>query len=191
MSRRRDLLNGQEIPYIGTQLRRRRVQLGLAQQEVADKLGITKGGFSAYEQDKIRPSLENLVKLAEVLGVSVEYLTGESEGEPEESVDGAADKTGRIGDRQMGIGKQIITLRQKKGISRQELASALNVSIDDVDKYERDTVSPSYETLIDMARLFGVSTESLFGIDSGKTIDISSLSDANKNLIKELVRNMR
>lgn len=189
MSRRRDLLNGREIPYIGTQLRRRRVQLGLAQQEVADKLGITKGGFSAYEQDKIRPSLENLKKLAEILGVSVGYLTGDLEEDDDADVDSR--RLGRIGDRQMGIGRQIVMLREKKGMSRQELASELGVSVDDVDKYERDTVSPSYETLIEMAKLFGVSTESLFGIDSGKTIDISSLSDANKNLVKELVRNMR
>ena len=39
---------GQDIPMIGTQLRKRRVQLGLTQQELADNLGVTKGGLSGH-----------------------------------------------------------------------------------------------------------------------------------------------
>ena len=67
MSRRKDVFNGKEIPYIGTQLRKRRVQLGMTQQVLADRLGITKGGLSAYEQDKVTPSHDKLMGLAKIL----------------------------------------------------------------------------------------------------------------------------
>jgi len=59
---------------IGQRIGKRRQELNLTQQDLADALGLTPQHISLIEQDKRIPSLLSLVKLAEELGVIVGYL---------------------------------------------------------------------------------------------------------------------
>jgi len=52
----------------------------MTQQELAQAVGMTPQHISAIEQDKWSPSLAILPKLAEVLGVSTDYLLSGKEG---------------------------------------------------------------------------------------------------------------
>lgn len=173
------------------QLRKLRVQHGLTQQELADKLGITKAGVSAYEQDKITPSFTRIIELANMFGVTTDYLmgVGADSGFDDDQIE--SENSARLGGRLMGIGKQIRKLREENGMTQGELASLLGLTGVVVSKYERDMMAPAYDTLIDMANLFKVSTEKMFGIDTGATIDISALTAENKRIVKEVVRQMR
>ena len=65
---------------LGERLRKRRASLKLTQQELAESLGVTPQHISAIEQDKRAPSLPFLAKLAEELGVTVDYLVTGKEG---------------------------------------------------------------------------------------------------------------
>ncbi len=56
---------------------------------------------------------------------------------------------------------KITTERKKLGLSQEELASRLKVSQKSISKYERGTRRPSYETLLEMSKLFGVSVDYL------------------------------
>ena len=49
---------------------------GLTQQEVADKIGINRGSYSNWEKGKREPSFENLIKLANILNTTTDYLLG-------------------------------------------------------------------------------------------------------------------
>ena len=49
------------------------------QQDVADLLGIRYQSYQAYERGVSTPSLENLLKLAEIYDVSLDYLVGKKE----------------------------------------------------------------------------------------------------------------
>ena len=60
----------------GSVLKRLRIQEGLTQQQLADKLGITKSVISYYELQERYPSPEVLMKLAMVFHVSTDYLLG-------------------------------------------------------------------------------------------------------------------
>lgn len=51
-----------------------RQQNELSQSEVARRIGISSSAVSAYEADEISPSLETLVKLAQLFHVSTDYL---------------------------------------------------------------------------------------------------------------------
>ena len=64
----------------GSRIRKRRQELELTQQELAQALGITSQHISAIEQDKRAPSLPSLSRLAEELGVTVDYLITGKEG---------------------------------------------------------------------------------------------------------------
>ena len=51
----------------------------LTQREVAKRLGISQPSYIRYENGKAEPSLENLVKLADLFDVSVDYLLGRTD----------------------------------------------------------------------------------------------------------------
>jgi len=65
---------------LGQRIRMRRQALKLTQQQVAEALELTPQHISAIEQDKRAPSLPSLAKLAEELGVTVDYLVTGKEG---------------------------------------------------------------------------------------------------------------
>ena len=59
---------------LGEKIKSRRRELKLTQQELAKALAVTSQHISAIEQDKRAPSLASLTRIAEELGVSVDYL---------------------------------------------------------------------------------------------------------------------
>jgi transcriptional regulator with XRE-family HTH domain len=59
---------------IGKRIRKRRQELKLTQEDLARTLDLTPQHISGIEQDKRSPSLSSLAKLAEELGITVDYL---------------------------------------------------------------------------------------------------------------------
>jgi transcriptional regulator with XRE-family HTH domain len=53
------------------QLRGKKVQ-----QDIADKLGISRSRYSHYENEHVQPDIELLQKMADLFEVSVDYLLG-------------------------------------------------------------------------------------------------------------------
>ncbi len=64
--------------------------------------------------------------------------------------------------------------RKKLGLSQEELANKLKISQKSVSKYERGTRRPSYETLLAMANIFGVSADYLLGNSTENNTDEQS-----------------
>lgn len=62
-------------------------------------------------------------------------------------------------------------LRNKKGLSQEELSSALDIDRGTIAKYETQKRIPSYEHLTSFAEFFDVSTDYLLGITKNKTPD--------------------
>ncbi|HLJ79165.1 MAG TPA: helix-turn-helix transcriptional regulator [Acidobacteriaceae bacterium] len=60
------------MPAIRNQIRELRSARNMTQQELADRVGVTRQTVIAIEQDKYSPSLETAFKVAMVLGVSLE-----------------------------------------------------------------------------------------------------------------------
>ena len=65
-------------------LKELRKQAHLTQVELASKLGIVQSSYADWERGKKKPTQDNLVKIAQVLNVSVDYLVGNSEGKVDE-----------------------------------------------------------------------------------------------------------
>lgn len=63
-----------ETTSLGQRIRLKRNRLNLTQHELAEAVGTTSQHISAIEQDKWAPSLTILIKLAEVLGVTTDFL---------------------------------------------------------------------------------------------------------------------
>lgn len=65
--------------YFGEKLRELRIEKGLTQQQLADKLGLGNGAVSAYEQGTKYPSLSVLREICRIFQVSSDYLLGLSD----------------------------------------------------------------------------------------------------------------
>lgn len=61
----------------GEKIREGRANLGITQTELAEKIGVTLRTISKYEKQGMIPRGANLQKLAEVLGVSIAYLSND------------------------------------------------------------------------------------------------------------------
>ena len=53
-----------------------RTKRNLTQQQVADKIGCSAIVYSRYENGLRQPSIETLLRLADIFGVTVDYLLG-------------------------------------------------------------------------------------------------------------------
>lgn len=65
-------------------LKELRKQAHLTQVELAKRLGIGQSSYADWERGKKKPTQDNLVKIAQVLNVSVDYLVGNSEEESDD-----------------------------------------------------------------------------------------------------------
>ena len=65
-------------------LKKLRKDAGLTQVDVANKLGISQPAYASWERGIKKPTQENLVKIAQVLNVSIDYLVGNSEEKSDE-----------------------------------------------------------------------------------------------------------
>ena len=64
------------MAFLGENLKKIRQEHKLTQVELANMLGISQKSYSHWETQKTEPTLENVVKLADFFGVSLDWLFG-------------------------------------------------------------------------------------------------------------------
>ena len=75
------------------------------------------------------------------------------------------------------LGTRIQELRGALGWSQVELAKRLGVAKQTVSNWENENIQPSIEMLIRLAKLFGVTTDYLLGLENIKRLNVDGLSD--------------
>ena len=60
-------------------LRELRTEKNMTQKELSEQLDLSKNTVCEYEKGRAEPSLETLLKLSAIFGVSVDYLLGRSD----------------------------------------------------------------------------------------------------------------
>ena len=63
------------------------------------------------------------------------------------------------------IGENLKRLRTAKNLTQEELADALGSSVQSVSRWENDNSYPDIETIPEIARYFGVTTDELMGVN--------------------------
>jgi len=79
-------------------------------------------------------------------------------------------------------------LRTAKKLTQTQVADYVGVSRSVISAYENDTRYPSYEMLIRLSVLLGVSTDYLLGIEGRQYIDITGLTSEEAAAVHEMVR---
>ncbi len=90
------------------------------------------------------------------------------------------------------FGKRIKELRQKAGLTQQQLAERIWVSKAAISNYELYERNPSPEILIKLAKVFHVSTDYLLGIETeAQVLDVSGLTDEDIQLLESTTALLR
>lgn len=58
----------------GSNLKKIRIELNYSQQQLAERLNISRQGYSNYEKEGYSPTLETVERLANILDVPIQYL---------------------------------------------------------------------------------------------------------------------
>lgn len=90
------------------------------------------------------------------------------------------------------FGKRVKELRQRAGLTQQQLAERILVSKAAISNYELYERNPSPEILIKLARVFHVSTDYLLGIEEKlQVLDVSDLTDEDVEVLEQTAALLR
>ena len=82
-------------------------------------------------------------------------------------------------------------LREARGWTQAELARRLNISRNGVNTWEQGLSMPSPHFLVELAKIFSVSTDFLLGVESLHTINVSDLSAKDVTMLTDLADRLR
>ncbi len=85
------------------------------------------------------------------------------------------------------IADRIKALREKSGMTQSQLAKRLCVSRNTVNSWEMSLSAPSSIYLVELSRIFGVSTDYLLSLNEGIQVDISDLNVQEQEMVIRLV----
>lgn len=89
------------------------------------------------------------------------------------------------------LNKRIHELRTGLGWSQVEVAKRLQISKQTVSNWENDNIQPSVDMLVRIARLFGVTTDYLLGLEEVPRLDVSGISPTALGHLELLVEDLR
>ncbi len=78
-------------------------------------------------------------------------------------------------------------LRQEKHMTQAELAKRVGVPKAMKSSYETEIRHPSYDVLIKLSFVFGVTTDYLLGLEKKRVVDITGLEDEEVNVILNMI----
>ena len=89
----------------------------------------------------------------------------------------------------MKINEQIAFLRKEKGVTQEALANALGVTNQAVSKWEASICCPDILLLPDIAKVFGVTMEELYGAYDGEMLEAKDTEPEDNRLLCVCVEN--
>lgn len=78
-------------------------------------------------------------------------------------------------------------LRGDKHLTQAQVAQRVGVTASMISSYETDLRLPSYDVLIRLSNLFGVTVDFLLGHDDRRFVDISALSDEEAAVVCDMI----
>lgn len=89
------------------------------------------------------------------------------------------------------FGSRLQQLRKKKKLSQKQVAERIHVSKASISGYENNLTTPSVDVLIQMALLYGVSTDYLTGLDNRKLVSLEGFTENQQKLVMGIMDLLR
>lgn len=87
--------------------------------------------------------------------------------------------------------ERIKALREARGWTQAELARRLSITRNGVNSWEQGLSMPSPVCLVDLAKLFSVSTDYLLGVERLETVNVTGLNEEDIALLAQLADRLR
>lgn len=91
----------------------------------------------------------------------------------------------------VNMGEKLKALRLGKKMTQKQVADIIGLAISAVSSYESGSRYPSYDVLVQLSRIFHVTTDYLLGVTDKRNIDVTGLDDSEIELISQLVDKLR
>ena len=85
------------------------------------------------------------------------------------------------------ISERIKELRARSNMSQVKLAKALNVSRSTVNAWEMDLSMPTIKYIIEMSKLFNVTSDYILELDNSNVISLSTLNEKQVKAIMNII----
>lgn len=166
-----------QITSFGAVLKSLRKYKKITQAELAHATRLTVSAISMYENGNREPNFKTLELLSDYFQVDMNILLGTA---PIEGVTHSrsmsCNSTGFH-----GFPKRVQQLRKAKGLSQMALASMVHLTQQAVASWEKGISSPPLDVLLNLSRIFGVSTDYLLG----NTVPLTTLGNFGRLQIKD------
>ena len=89
------------------------------------------------------------------------------------------------------LAEKIKTLREQAGMTQSELAKILKLTRSSVNGWEMGLSVPSTAVIVEIAKVFNISTDYLLGLDNQATIKVGGLTEKEVAILCELAKCFR
>ncbi len=134
-------------------LKQLKEEYGLKQEELAEILNLTRGGYSHYENEQELMPIKHLITLADYFQISLDYLFSFSE-KKKFSYNKTNEKI---------AGTRLKTWRKENKITQEKLAKILNTNRSVIANYERGRNYIATPFLYTICKKYNVSADYLLG----------------------------
>ena len=86
---------------------------------------------------------------------------------------------------------RIKALRESRGWTQAELARRMNMTRNGINSWEQGLSMPSPACLVDLAKLFSVSTDYLLGVERLDAVNVTGLNEEDIALLAQLADRLR
>ena len=87
--------------------------------------------------------------------------------------------------------ERIKALRDARGWTQAELARRMNITRNGVNSWEQGLSMPSPACLVDLSKVFSVSTDYLLGVERLETVNVTGLDEKDVAMLAQLADRLR
>ena len=87
--------------------------------------------------------------------------------------------------------ERIKALREARGWTQAELARRINITRNGVNSWEQGLSMPSPACLVDLSKVFSVSTDYLLGVERLDTVNVTGLDEKDVAMLAQLADRLR
>jgi transcriptional regulator with XRE-family HTH domain len=148
-----------------------RIEKGMKQSELARYLKVAQSTLSGWETGKYEVDNENLKKMADLFGCSIDLLLGRTHTKNHNDINPY-----------IMLNEKLRTLRIAKGKTQNEVANMLGIDRTTYTKYETGDSNPDYSTICELADYFNVTVDYLLG----RSVVTAAVQDYSEQLDKRM-----
>lgn len=173
----------ENLTIIETRIKNLRERIGYTQKELATKLGVTRSLICLWEQGYANISLKQLIKIASIYQVSIDYLLGLTDKKTSlVNYEYISDIDLKI------LGQRLKNLRKQEKLTQDKFAKKIDTKRSSISYYEIGKMMISTADLKQICETFGISADYLTG-NTNDYLKIKKKQKLNPKKIKEVITN--